>query len=359
MAKKISELTSVSVWATGDLFPLVDLDVLETKKITAGDFLRHIPADLNMAQGWDGGAPSWGFFQYPDTDSVASGQEAGGIYILVNHSPAADMSADVIGLQSKVRVSNPTAPLSNTTIYGVAGLTYNYGVGSEVKKMFGGFYEARQHGDDVDEVYGAMYQAANQTYAANNGETTKITGVYSDAYTSDPEGSVTMVVGELRACDFRAFAKTNNASSVSTVTTVYGIYASTYCQQAASSTASVTDMYGIYLTDLREGGGMLYGSVDNYYGVYVAEPTKATTNYAMYIEGRSHFDQPTADAAIPVLTLDQADLSEGFINFQGSRYQSAVGPISGWKTGNSIQGFVRVEINGSGYWMPYYDAPTS
>ena len=72
-----------------------------------------------------------------------------------------------------------------------------------------------------------------------------------------------------------------------------------------------------------------------------------------------HIDQATADAAIPVLSLDQADISDGFINYIGATAASAAGPISSWTAGNSIQGFVRVEINGAQYWMPYYDAPTS
>jgi len=72
-----------------------------------------------------------------------------------------------------------------------------------------------------------------------------------------------------------------------------------------------------------------------------------------------HIDQSVSDAAIPVLSLDQADLSDGFINFIGATAASAAGPISSWTAGNSIQGFVRAEINSTQYWLPYYDDPTS
>jgi len=72
-----------------------------------------------------------------------------------------------------------------------------------------------------------------------------------------------------------------------------------------------------------------------------------------------HVDQASTSGAVPVLSLDQADISDGFINFIGASAASAAGPISTWTTGNSIQGFVRVEINGAQVWMPYYDAPTS
>ena len=71
-----------------------------------------------------------------------------------------------------------------------------------------------------------------------------------------------------------------------------------------------------------------------------------------------HIDQSVADAAIPVLSLDQADISDGFINFIGATAASAAGPISSWTTGNSIQGFVRVEINGVQRWIAHYSDPT-
>jgi len=74
---------------------------------------------------------------------------------------------------------------------------------------------------------------------------------------------------------------------------------------------------------------------------------------------KCHIDQSSTSGAIPVLSLDQADISDGFINFIGTSAASADGPISTWTTGNSIQGFRRIEVNGAQVWAPYYDAPTS
>lgn len=51
--KKISELNAIteSDWATGDLFPMVDISATETKKTTVADFdARFISKDLNSAQ---------------------------------------------------------------------------------------------------------------------------------------------------------------------------------------------------------------------------------------------------------------------------------------------------------------------
>lgn len=75
--------------------------------------------------------------------------------------------------------------------------------------------------------------------------------------------------------------------------------------------------------------------------------------HALFVEGSSgnvgigitaplaklHIDQETDDAAIPVVILDQADISEGFINFIGSDR----GVITG--ATDSLES-VRVEING-------------
>ena len=71
-----------------------------------------------------------------------------------------------------------------------------------------------------------------------------------------------------------------------------------------------------------------------------------------------HIDQASTTAAIPVLSLDQADESDGFINFIGTSAASAVGPISTWTGGAAIEGYVRVEINGVQKWMPYCADPT-
>ena len=59
------------------------------------------------------------------------------------------------------------------------------------------------------------------------------------------------------------------------------------------------------------------------------------------------------------VTIDQNDVDQAFIDFQGSSAASAANNITTWTTGNSIQGFTRQEVNGAVVWMPYYDAPTS
>ena len=95
-------------------------------------------------------------------------------------------------------------------------------------------------------------------------------------------------------------------------------------------------------------------------GVTVATFTSAG-NVGIGIEAplaKLHIDQSVDSAALPVLSLDQADISDGFINFIGAAAASAAGPISSW-TNATINGFVRAEVNGAQVWLATYNDPTS
>ncbi len=63
--------------------------------------------------------------------------------------------------------------------------------------------------------------------------------------------------------------------------------------------------------------------------------------------GKVHIDQSVSNAVIPVLVLDQADISEGFINFIGSNRGSIAG------TTNSTTS-ARIELNGTVYRVALY-----
>lgn len=72
-----------------------------------------------------------------------------------------------------------------------------------------------------------------------------------------------------------------------------------------------------------------------------------------------HVDQPSATGATPVITMDQGDVSEPFIDFLGTSAASAANSLSSWTTGNSVQGHIQVDINGTKRWLRFYDDPTS
>jgi hypothetical protein len=67
-----------------------------------------------------------------------------------------------------------------------------------------------------------------------------------------------------------------------------------------------------------------------------------------------HVVQPSTTAAIPVLTLDQDDIDDVFINFIGTSAADNTRSISTAALG-TYAGKVRVEINGAVRWMAFYN----
>ena len=63
------------------------------------------------------------------------------------------------------------------------------------------------------------------------------------------------------------------------------------------------------------------------------------------MDGQAHIDQASTTAAIPVLTLDQADLSEEFIDFVTT--VGAGNPIDTGSGGGTSYGGLRIAVNGT------------
>jgi hypothetical protein len=59
------------------------------------------------------------------------------------------------------------------------------------------------------------------------------------------------------------------------------------------------------------------------------------------------------------LKVTQNDADQAFIEYSGTSAANTTNNITTFTSGASIQGFVRVEINGTTRWMPFYNAPTS
>jgi hypothetical protein len=83
--------------------------------------------------------------------------------------------------------------------------------------------------------------------------------------------------------------------------------------------------------------------------------------------------QSSTSAAVPVLKLNQADTDDVFINYAGTSAADQTksistvngdGDVEGPKNysssaGWAFKGMVKIEVNGTAYWMPYYSADTS
>lgn len=59
------------------------------------------------------------------------------------------------------------------------------------------------------------------------------------------------------------------------------------------------------------------------------------------------------------LELIQGDDDEPFIKVNGTTAASAAKSLSTWTTGATLTGYVRIAVNSTDYWVPYYTAPTS
>jgi hypothetical protein len=69
--------------------------------------------------------------------------------------------------------------------------------------------------------------------------------------------------------------------------------------------------------------------------------------------------ETASDAGAASLLLDQDDVDEPFLHYQGTSAASVANNVSTWKGGGTIEGYVKVEVAGDGdYWMPYTSAPS-
>jgi hypothetical protein len=59
------------------------------------------------------------------------------------------------------------------------------------------------------------------------------------------------------------------------------------------------------------------------------------------------------------LVIDQNDEDEPLIAYDGTSEAGTTKNITTYTSGASIQGFVKIAVEGASYWMPYYSAPTS
>jgi hypothetical protein len=59
------------------------------------------------------------------------------------------------------------------------------------------------------------------------------------------------------------------------------------------------------------------------------------------------------------VTIDQDDVDQAFIDFQGTSEAGVSKNLTSWTTGATLTGYLKIEINGTAYWMPFYTAPSS
>jgi hypothetical protein len=61
----------------------------------------------------------------------------------------------------------------------------------------------------------------------------------------------------------------------------------------------------------------------------------------------------------PVLELEQDDIDQPFVDYDGTVGANSTNSISSFTTGNSVNGHIQIFVNGVKKWLRYYDNPTS
>ena len=342
--KKISELETLTILAADDILTLVDFDALVTKRMSVDGFFNFIPAGVNVGLG-AAARDNWGLNQSWNTGDPAL-PTCGGITSAVLANWTIDAGKYGMGFDTNVYVLGSLAPAGGYPTSSLTGASVscdNYQANSELLKMIGVSIDCRQQGADVGELYGQLIQASGHNLLSS--DIGILVGTYNNtwSYVGTGTGTITTAYG-IRNLVYAYSAGT----AASAITTAYGQMNRLYTRRAAGSTATIGTAYNVYITDRME-TPTTYGVITNYYGLYIQEPlaTQSTNRWSIYSEGRHHFDQPTVDAAVPVLTLDQADISEGLINFVASDR----GVIAG-ATASAVS--VRVELDGTVYRLALY-----
>jgi hypothetical protein len=143
------------------------------------------------------------------------------------------------------------------------------------------------------------------------------------------------------------------STSGGTVTNCFGIALSPLAQAG-----TITSLYDFTINEVSTGG-----TLTNHWSFY------NNSSGDSYFKSNVGLGQASPAARLEVETdaaegqeaviLDQNDTDKPFIDFQGQASANATDSISTYTSGNSIQGFIQIEINGTKRWIPYYDDPTS
>jgi hypothetical protein len=70
--------------------------------------------------------------------------------------------------------------------------------------------------------------------------------------------------------------------------------------------------------------------------------------------GFVNIDQASSSGAIAVLTLDQGDADQEFIRFDGTTASDQSSSLSTDTSVGSLTGHIRINVNGTDFWIPYY-----
>jgi hypothetical protein len=106
----------------------------------------------------------------------------------------------------------------------------------------------------------------------------------------------------------------------------------------------------IYSDDLRLGGANPINTVYATGNLGITEQVPAA---------KLHVHNRVTTSAEPVLTLEQDDVSEPFIDFVGTSSTGAANSLSTGTTAGAAAGWIQIDINGAKQWLQYFADPSA
>jgi hypothetical protein len=92
---------------------------------------------------------------------------------------------------------------------------------------------------------------------------------------------------------------------------------------------------------------------------YCQDESGNTESWTRIIQETGAYEIHGGSSSQEIIKFKQISTSGPFINLHGTSTASVASSISTWTNGASIDGFIKLYINGVAKWMPYYTAPTS
>ena len=162
------------------------------------------------------------------------------------------------------------------------------------------------------------------------------------------------------------------ASGTTNVTTRTALRIEDIVRVEIGGTLNVTNNFGMDVADLDEGDTLnvaLRSAVSTGTGswhILATGDADSSHRGNLSVGGASlvpaatlHAVQDSLTGAKPCLELDQNDVSEEFIEFDGTETSNLLSSLSDFTTPNTAKGMIKVTINGSDRWLAHYDAPTA
>jgi hypothetical protein len=361
--------------------------IFDVETATDTDFWIGVTEDAgsdddDLFQIGDGTTPGTNPFLTVDT----SGQVGIGIAAPLNplHVEVAKTGA---GANFPFRAEQAVGFFNNTEttkraigVFGQATATAESGVGGYFLGNLYGVYA------DTDLTRASVTGVASYSYAIDASVTERLgyysaTGVYSD---DGGNYTMTRLYSDYQYLDVEAYAA---AGSIA-ITNLRGVNIDPYTYTDSGASITITTQVGVYIADTVK-DGTANTTITTQYGIRLEAMTAGATNYALYSAGgqsyhagnfgigitvptaKAHVAQSSTSGAIPVLTLDQADVDEDYVKVIGTSDTSvdrALVDAANFTTPGAIAGWLKINVQddqGTGpiadgdYYIPFYAAPTS